>query len=62
MSDAKVIKPFNARPNGCIVHPGETLTVSDERHDDLAAVGLVEPRVKTKPKPDNKAKPAPANK
>lgn len=64
MQTVLVKRPFANTHHDDIVHPGDVISVDDDRARDLAHNGLVGVVAETKaaPQPDNKAAHAPPNK
>lgn len=64
MPQVEVLRPFNERHDGGMVHPGAIITVTDTRRDELKRLGLARDPVVEKAAPDlgNKMAPVPTNK
>lgn len=63
MPRVQVLRPFANGHHDDIVHPGDIITVSEDRRRDLGdLVGEPAATVKAAPAPDNKMFPVPANK
>jgi hypothetical protein len=65
MPTVEVLKPFNRHARGDMVHPPETIEVSETRAVELKRLGLARdpvPAIKAAPVPENKMAPAPENK
>ncbi|MGF9764118.1 hypothetical protein AAII07_54345 [Microvirga sp. 0TCS3.31] len=64
MNKVKVLRPFNATPQGGLVDVGDEIDVADVRAEELVLLGLAE-RLharKAAPAPENKMAPEPLNK
>lgn len=65
MPMVEVLKPFNRHAHGDMVHPPETIEVSETRAVELKRLGLARdpvPGEKAAPAPENKMAPVPVNK
>ena len=66
MKKVVVLRPFNERPDGGLVSPGDTITVDEVRRGELIRLGLVKDAEalaeKAAPPLVNKMAPAPENK
>jgi hypothetical protein len=60
----KVLRPFNATPQGGLVDVGDEIEVTNVRAGELAMLGLAEriPSAKAAQAPQNKMSPPPENK
>jgi hypothetical protein len=64
MTKVKVLRPFNATPQGGLVDVGDEIDVADVRAEELVLLGLAErlPALKAAPAPANKMAAEPLNK
>lgn len=63
MPRVQVLRPFANGHHDNIVHPGDVITISEDRRKDLGdLVADLPTGLKFAPVPDNKMSPAPANK
>lgn len=70
MTEVKIeaLKPFNRTPQGDLCEVGDVFPVTKSRAEELERFGLAksaptnEPEMKAASVPENKARPAPANK